>query len=331
MEGIPLRVVGLGRYLPDQVVTAAELDERMRLPAGWVMGNTGVAERRWANGETPVEMAAAAVADAVSRADATVLDFDTLIYASSTPHQGVPDTAALLLRELGRGDTGTRAFSVHSTCMSFLAALEVAAGLLAAGRSEGVMIATAETPSLAADFDEPESAALLGDMATAVAVRASSAGEASELRSLVLSTFGNGADLCRIEGGGVAKHALFPSTKREDYLFHMDGPRAFRMAYRLLPGVLGEALEGAGVGLDDVSLVVPHQASLRGVRLIQRAFGVGDDRVMINLDRFGNCVAASIPGALYDAVADRRIARGDVVLLVGTGAGLTVGAGVLIW
>jgi 3-oxoacyl-[acyl-carrier-protein] synthase-3 len=331
MDSVSLRIEAVGRYLPQQVVTAAEMDERLGVPDGWVLGKTGVAERRWVDGESLLDMAAAAVENALERTDVTLEDVDLLLYAAATPHQAIPDTAALLQRSLGLGSSGIKAFSVHSTCLSFLAALDIAASHIESGRHRTVLIAGAEIGSLGIDFHEPESAALLGDMATAVVVTATPEREGSRLRSFVFRTYGEGADLCRVEGGGANKHPLFPSTKEEDNLFHMDGPKVFRMAHLLFPPVLDAALVEAAITKEDIEVVIPHQASLPAVRSIQRAFGIADEKVVINLDRYGNCLAASLPGAMYDAIALGMVERGDTVLIAGTGAGLSLAAAVLTW
>jgi 3-oxoacyl-[acyl-carrier-protein] synthase-3 len=111
----------------------------------------------------------------------------------------------------------------------------------------------------------------------------------------------------------------------------MDGPKVFRMAYRLFPPVLDEALAEAGIIKEEIDVVIPHQASLPAIRSIQRAFGIADEKVVINLDRYGNCLAASLPGAMYDAIALGMVERGHTVLLAGTGAGLSLAAAVLTW
>jgi 3-oxoacyl-[acyl-carrier-protein] synthase III len=329
-ESISLQIESVGRYLPERVVTAAEVAEMLGVEESWIIEKAGVAERRWVDGETPLEMSVAATRDALTRADLIPEDIDLIIYASATFHQIIPDTAALLQRELGLGRSGIKSFSVHSTCLSFLTALDIASSHLAMGKHRKVLVASAEIASAGLDKSEPESAALLGDMATAVIIGIPPEGSDSALHSLVLRTFGDGADLCRLEAG-YAKHPLKVQTTPQDYMFHMDGPAVFRMAYELFPPIIAEALQEAGVGLADIDLVVPHQASLLAVRVMQRALGIRDDQIILNLDRFGNCVAASLPGALYDAIEDQMVARGDTVLLAGTGAGLSMAAAVLTW
>lgn len=324
-----LRITSVGRYLPLRVVTAAEMSETLGVSEEWILKRTGVAERRWVTDETPLDMAVAASNDAIKRSPVEIDDIDLIIYASATPHQLIPDTSALLQRELGLGRSGVKSFSIHSTCLSFFSSLDVVSAYLESERHSHALITSAEIGSAGVDTTEPESGALLGDMATAVIVSKDDSMQ-SRLRSLVLRTYGDGADLCRMEVG-FAKHPMKTATTPEDYMFHMDGPQVFAMAYELFPPIVVEALQTAGVGVEDLDLVVPHQASLLAVRGIQRALGMTDDQVVLNIDKVGNCVAASLPGALFDAVEQKRVKRGDTILLAGTGAGLSMGAAVLDW
>lgn len=329
MAPIPMSIDAVGRYLPSRVVTAAEMAERLDVDEEWILSKTGVAERRWVTDETPLDMAVAAAEDVFTRAAIDATDIDLLIHASATPHQMIPDTAALLQRELGLGLSGIKAFSVHSTCLSFLSALDIASAFIATGRHQRILVTSSEIGSAGIDMTEPESGALLGDMATAVLLSGEPDGDSS-LRSLVLKTYGDGADLCRLEAG-YAKHPLKTDTTPQDYMFHMDGPRVLAMAFQLYPPIVLEALQIAGVGVADIDVVVPHQASLLAVRSIQRALGMRDDQVILNIDKVGNCVAASLPGALFDAIDGKHLERGDTVLLAGTGAGLSMAAAVLTW
>lgn len=331
MTSLGLQIAGLGRYLPRRIVSAADIESAASLPEGWVAKKTGVLERRWVDGETLLEMAAAASHEAVAAAEIDLDAIDLIMFASATPYQAIPDTASLLQRELGLGSSGIQSFTVHSTCLSFLTALDLASAQLFVGRHKRILIVSADIASIAIDMTEPESAALLGDMAVAAVVTAPPEGSSSAIHSFVFQTFGEGADLCEVRGGGVRKHPNDPSTKPEDYLFHMDGPQVMDLALRCFPQVFGRAIVEAGLTFDAIDLVVPHQASLKAITLLQMALGFPAEKVMINLDRYGNCVAASLPGALYDAVESGRLKRGDTVVLAGSGAGVSFAAAALTW
>jgi 3-oxoacyl-[acyl-carrier-protein] synthase-3 len=327
----PVKISGMGRYLPERVVTAAEIEEMAKLPAGWVEGKTGVSERRWVNGESTSFMGAQAAREAISNANMKLDDIDLIINASFTPVMAIPDSSCFLHRELGLERSGVPSFSIHATCLSFLRALDTAAALIATGRHRNVLIVSAEVGSIGLNFDEPESAALFGDMAVAAIVTPTPQDEASALLTSRFETYSQGADLCVIRGGGTYRHPNAQHTKREDNLFHMDGPQVFRLAHRYVPNFMEELRPGLSSGLGTISRVVPHQASMFAIASMQRTLGIPDEAVVINVNKYGNCIAASIPGALYEAVGDGRITRGDEILLVGTGAGFAIGGTILVY
>jgi len=275
-------------------------------------------------------MAAQAAREAVQKAGLELTDVDLIINASGTQQQAIPDGAPLLQQELGMGQSGVPAFSIHATCLSFLMALDVAAGFLITQRYRRILIVTAEVGSCGINFKEPESAALIGDAAAAVVVTLIPADEPSALNAFHFETYGSGADLTVIKGGGSGKHPNHPDTQPEDNLFHMNGPQLLKMTRRYAPDFLERLRPGLSEGLGNIKLVIPHQASLLALRML-RHFGWLDDEVMITLDRFGNCVSASIPVTLYEAIKQGRLHRGDEVLLVGTGAGLSLGGVILTY
>lgn len=330
MSHLPIRIAGLGRYLPERIVPNSEVEARCHLPAGWIEARTGVRERRWVTGESNAFMAAQAARDALAQAGLTLADLDLIINASGTQAQAIPDGAALLQAELGLGGSGLPCFSLHATCLSFIAALEVTAGLLGTGRYQHILIVSAEIASCGLNFTEPESAALLGDGAAAAVVTRSGAGQSSAFHALRLETYSEGAAFAELRGGGSRCHPNHPQTKEADNLFHMNGPQLLKLTRRTSRDFLERLQPGLSRGLGDIKLVVPHQASLLGLRLL-RHFGWPDEQIVIVLDRLGNCVAASIPLALIEAVGQGRIERGDKILLVGTGAGLSLGGVILTY
>ena len=324
---LPVRIAGVGRHLPKRVVSSQEIEAKTGAPAGWVEKHTGVAERRWAErSETPSKMGAKAAREAIASAGLKLGDIDLVINASFTPVMSLPDSSVFLVRELGLQGTGVRSFSIHATCLSFLVGLETAASLIANGRHENVLIVSSETPSIGINFDEPESAALFGDMAAAAVLTPRRKGQTGAVNGSLFETFSEGAEMCVIRGGGHYRHPNDPETTPEDNLFHMNGPQVFRLAHRRLPSFMDRLFEGSGASLSDMQWVVPHQASLFALASVGRACGIPDEQMVITVGKFGNCVAASIPGTLYEAVNDGRIQRGDSVLLLGTGAGFAMGA-----
>lgn len=327
---LPLRIAGVGRYLPPRVVTSEELESRCALPPGWIERRNGVRERRWVDGECSSFMAAEASKEALEEAGLRPGDLDLVINASATGEQALPETGALIQRHLGIGASGIPAMTVQSACLSFITALEVAAHYLLSGRFARILIASSDIASCGLDFTEPESATLMGDAAAAVVVVRPREGEASRICNAHFSTWGDGAYLTAIMGGGSARHPGKPGHDPSDDLFHMDGSAVLRMVRRYDEAFLEQLRPGLSTGLGDIGLVVPHQASRVGLQLLQR-FGWPGDAIVQTIGELGNCVAASIPSTLYQAVRDGRLDRGDRFLLVGTGAGLSMGGMVLVY
>lgn len=326
----PIKIAGLGRYLPGRIIPSSEVEALCGLPAGWIEQRTGVKERRWATGESHAHMAAAAAREAVADAGLALTDIDLIINASGTQEQSIPDGGPLLQRELGLAESGVPCFSVHATCLSFLMALDVAASLLVTDRYRRILIATTEIASVGLNFAEPESAALLGDAAAAAVITRTPPGEPSTLHARHFETYSVGANLAEVRGGGSRYHPNHPDTTPADNLFHMHGPQLLKLTHRYSQNFLEKLRPGLSKSLGSIEWVVPHQASMLGLRLMSH-FGWPFERVLITLDRLGNSVAASIPATLYQAVQDGRINRGSEILLVGTGAGLSLGGIILTY
>jgi len=328
---LPLQFLGLGRHLPPRIVTNDEVGARCGVSAGWIEKNQGVCERRWVGGETASEMGAAAAREALAQAGLAPGDLDLVLNCSGTQEQAIPDGAALIQRALGLGDSGIACMSLHVTCLSFLAGVDVAACLLATGRYRRILLVSSDISSCALDWTHPENCTLFGDAAAAAVVARTPDGEASCVHAARFETYGDGADFTAIYGGGTRRHPNAEHTRREDNLFHMDGRRIFRMVMRRAPAFLEALQPGLSQGLGDIRLLVPHQASRLALRAHASQFGFDEARTVTTLERLGNCVAASIPATLYEAARDGRLSRGDKVLLLGTGAGLTLGGVLLTW
>lgn len=321
---LPLKIAGVGHYVPDNVVPSTDLDARLELRPGWVEEKQGVRERRWVTDETASYMAAEAAREAVADAGMELADIDLIFNASGTVQQAIPDGSALIQRELGLGESGISCMSLHATCLSFLVALDVTANLLATGRYERVLIVSSEISSVGLNWTHPESSTLFGDAAAAAVVVRTPEGEASAVHAARLETYGVGAEHTQIPGGGTGRHPNLETTTPEDNLFHMNGPEVFKMAVKYAPAFLERILPDFANQLAELKVVVPHQASKLALDA-HTFFGMSEDIVARSLDRFGNCVAASIPLTLYETVRSGRIERGDKVFLLGTGAGLSLG------
>lgn len=332
-RGSAVRMLGIGRYLPRRIVGNEELAARLGVGAAWIGQRTGVQRRHWAERgvETNSSMAAEACREAVADAGLSLADIDLILNASGTPEQVIPDGGALLQRELGLGATGVMAMSVHTTCLSFIAALDTAAAFLETGRFRHILISSSEIGSAGLDFSRPEVAALFGDGAAAV-VLGLAEGQGSRLERVRFETFGDGAHLTQIPGGGTRQHPNLEGRDPRDCLFQMEGIPTLRLCRRVGPAFVEALFDGYtwGHGEDGITWVVPHQSSRAGLHTM-KTLGIPEDRALRTLDHLGNCIAASIPLTLYEAVRAGRIQRGTRVVLLGTGAGLSLGGAILVF
>lgn len=326
---LPLKIVGVGRYLPARVVGNAEVERLMGVSAG-ILDRTmaGVKERRWVTEETGSWMAAEASKEALADAGLEPRDLDLIINASGTQEQAIPDGGPLIQRHLGLGASGVPCFSVHATCLSFPLGLHVAASLLTTDRYRTILVTSGDISSCGIDPKSHETFPLFGDAAAAAVVTRTPAGESSAMEGFVFRTFGDGAYHTHVMGGGTRSHPNAPHTRPEDNTFAMEGRKVFAMAMRHGAEVLEELRPGLSTGLGDIAVVVPHQASGLALEAL-KTFGWDPGRIARTLERLGNCVAASIPATLYEVVRDGRLKRGDRLLLVGTGAGLSIAAALL--
>ena len=323
---LPVKIAGLGSYLPDHIVSSAELEAQLSIPAGWVERRTGVRERRYVDSETAVEMAAIASQRALEQANIAVSELDAIIGASAAPQQAIPCTAALVQGALRAPEGMSACFDINATCLSFAVALHTAAHLVAAGAYQRVLIFSSEMATHSRNPREWESAVLFGDAAAAAVITRAAPGETSAIWHARFATYSSGADHTRILGGGTLHHPNDPTTTTEMNMFHMDGPAVFKKAVRWVKPFLDDFFCHMELDRSEVDVVVPHQASRHSIEQLSARLGFRPEQLFINLAERGNCIAASLPLALAYSVDAGRIRRGDRVLVVGTGAGLTLGA-----
>lgn len=323
--GWRVRCSGIGRYLPRRRVASAEIEARVGLPAGWALAHSGVAYRHWADSEERASwMGAAAARDACLQAGLEPHDMDLILNASGSVERAIPDGGPLLQRELGLGGSGIPSFSVHATCLSFLAAVEVAAERIHHGRIQRALVVSSEIASVGLDFNSPEVCTLFGDAAAAVVLERAPDASASAIHRIGWLTMGDDADLTTVRGAGTFRHPHAAHTVHEDALFQMQGARTLKRGMQLAPRLLRK------LGLDadarqQVRWIACHQASRAALEYLNR-LGFDNAAVITTLEQTGNCIAASIPLTLEQGVRDGRIRRGDLGLLLGTGAGLSAAA-----
>ncbi len=306
MPGV--RLSGWGAYVPDRVVTNDELSRTLDTSDEWIAERTGIRERRVGGPVSSLGLEAARAA--LERAGTTPAQLDAVVLATTTPDRVVPATAPVLATALG---ADCPAMDLNAACSGFMYGLWVTRGLLATG-ARTVLLVGAEHLSRWVDWQDRSSAVLFGDGAGAVVLEA---------------TEGDG-DLLGFDVGADGSLVHLISCEHGGYI-QMDGKEVFRRAVRIMVDSSQRALKDAGLTIDDVDLVVPHQANLRITQAACERLGVDPDRAVSVIDRYGNTSSASIPLALVDAVAQGRVHPGSVLLLTGFGAGMTWASAVLRW
>lgn len=323
-----VKIAGTGKYLPEQVVTADELDKRLGVPHGWVLKKTDVSARHYVKEETASQMGAKAAAAALEDAGLTFADIDCLVSTSGTMEQPIPCTASLIQREMGQEHSGVPAFDINSTCLSFLTGLDVMSYMIASGRYSRILLVATEVASVGLNWSHKESAALFGDGAAAAVIRAADDEEPSRILCSAMKTFSAGAHLAQIRGGGTKVHPRH-ADQAEPFLFEMDGRAIYKMASNQLPDFVSGLLHTANCSMADLQLVIPHQGSAMAMRLIAKKLGISEQQLMNITPTHGNTIAASIPMGLHEAIHQGRIKRGERLMLLGTSAGFSVGGMIL--
>lgn len=326
-----LKILGTGEYLPSLTVTSAALDARFGKPAGWTRRHSGIDCRHFATAEeTTSTMAARAAARALDAAGIEATDLDCIVAACSVGEQPIPCTGALIQRAMGLGGSGIPAFDVNATCLSLLVAIDLMAMAIASGRHRRVLVVSSEIASAGLPWDEPATAMLFGDGAVAMVLGAANPDDDAALLGAHFETYGDGAEFCGIRSGGTrVRLADDAEIFARGSTFRMDGPSTYRMAAKRMPAFLDALMARAGVAIDDLAAIVPHQASDKALDHLQRALRLRPDALVRVLPERGNQMAASVGVALHAARSSGRVKDGDLVALVGSGAGLAFGGVVL--
>lgn len=334
----PAHVVGWGRYVPERVLTNDDLAEMVDTSDDWIRTRTGIAERRIAaDGETTSTMAVQAAWRALETAGVSPGQLDLIIVATATPDHAFPATACLVQDALGASNAA--AFDLSAGCTGFVYALGVAADMVdgetcRAGPDKpakgGVaLVIGAETLSRITDWTDRATCVLFGDGAGAVVLRANE--NHGGLLGTVLGADGSGGDLLMLPAGGSEEPPSHRSVAERRHYLKMRGREVFRFAVRAMPDAVREVLARSDLRAGDIDLLIPHQANQRILEVAAKALDLDPERVYSNLDRYGNTSAASIPIALCEAAEQGLIQRGDLVVCVGFGAGLTWGASAVRW
>ncbi len=319
---IPLKISKTAFYLPPRIQDNQELSSLIHRSEKWIASRAGVMERRIA--EEPMNRLAARAAEKVLEGRAP----DCILNASVTPVQLIPDSSVFIQDALGL--TGIPCWSVHATCLSFLVALHSAAAMIHAGSFQRILIVSSEAGSAFRNMDEPESAALIGDGAAAVVVERAGSGDKSAWIDWEMATWPEGKAYTEFRGAGTYRPPYHPETVPNDYTFHMNGPRIFKMARQKTRSVMEKLLERNSLTLEQIDWVVPHQASGPALRSAP-SYGISEKKLINIIAKTGNTIAASTPMALAWADQQQLLKRGDLILMGGSGAGLSIAYALLRW
>lgn len=323
---VPVAIAGFGTYAPEKVLTNAELEEILDTNDEWITERTGIKQRRIvANDECTSTMAIEAAADAIKDAGLTPDDIDLLVMATTTPDQLVPAASAFVSDGLG---LSCGSFDLNAACAGFAYGLVIGSSMISIGH-RNVLVVGAETISRFINYADRGTAILFGDGAGA-AVLTRSNGDAG-LLGWDLGCDGSAAHLIEIPVGGSRVPANPETVAGTDHQLHMQGNEVFRKAVRAVESSALAALANAGVAAADIDLFVPHQANVRIVEAVNQRIGIPIERTVVNISKYGNTSAASIPLAIGDALAEGRIRDGDLILLSGFGAGMTWASAVIRW
>jgi len=323
-----VRLTGWGRYAPAQVLTNADLERMVDTSDEWIVTRTGIRERRVAAAhETTASMAAVAGLRAIHTAGLEPGDIDLIIVATLTPDYWMPSTAALVKEAIG--NTRAPAFDVAAACSGFVFAYATASAYLAAGMANHVLVIGAELLTRFLDYSDRGTCILFGDGAGAVVLSASS--EPGTPVGIEMTTDPQGAYMIWLPAGGSKSPPSDATVARGEHHIRMEGKETYRFATRTLASTSLAAVAKAGWTQDDVDLIIPHQANVRIIEAVAKGLDLPMDRIYVNLDRYGNTSAASVPIALAEAVNEGRVKVGDKLVLVGLGAGFTSGAVAMEW
>jgi 3-oxoacyl-[acyl-carrier-protein] synthase-3 len=320
---LPIRFAGTGSYLPEQVITNKYFVDYLDTSEEWIVTRTGIHERRWASkGESTSTMAAEAAKLAIEDAGMTPNDIDVIVCATATGDCQFPATATFVQQALALGEVP--AFDISAACAGFIHATVVASGMLGAGIYKNALVIGAETLSRFIDPEDRATCILLGDGAGAAVLRRSDNPEQAVLHAS-LGCDGSKSKLIWVPAGGSQLPASEMTVAERLHFMKMRGREVYKFAVNKMQAVVDEALEVTGLKPSDLKLVIPHQSNLRIIESVRQKLELPKEKIAININRYGNTSAASVPTAFDEARRNGTLEEGDYVLMLAIGAGLTWG------
>jgi 3-oxoacyl-[acyl-carrier-protein] synthase-3 len=327
MMGRAVGIIGTGSCLPDKVLTNFDLEKMVDTNDEWIVTRTGISERRIASEETvSSDLALEASRKAIKQAGLTPEDIDLIIVATVTPDMPFPSTANILQEKLGARKVAT--FDLAAACSGFLYGITTASQFIQSGLYRNVLVVGVDCMSKIIDWKDRNTCILFGDGAGAVVL--GPVPEGYGFLSFELGSDGSGANHLKVEGVGSRNPDSKDTEQKKPYVT-MNGQEVFKFAVRVMEQVSESVIEKAGLVKEDISLLIPHQANVRIVEAARKRLGLSEEKVVLNLNKYGNMSSASIPVALDEAIQQNRVKKGDMIVLVGFGGGLTWGGSVLRW
>jgi 3-oxoacyl-[acyl-carrier-protein] synthase-3 len=326
-NGFRASITGIGAYVPERVLTNDELSKMVDTSDEWIIERTGIRERRIAAPEQALsDLCRPAIEEALAQAGAAAGSIDLLIVATVTPDMAFPSTGAILADELGMPDAG--AYDLSAGCTGFMYALAQAYGMLAGGLSERALVVGGDVLSKIMDWTDRTTCVLFGDGAGAVVLERVDRGG---FLGFELGADGSGGPQLYMPAGGSRMPATAETVAEGKHFAKMNGREVFKFATRVLVSSAEAILAKCGRTIEEVDVYIPHQANVRIIDHAVRKLGIPEDKVVVNVDRYGNTSSGSIPLALAEADGAGRLNEGDLVLMTGMGAGLTWGSALMEW
>lgn len=328
---VKTKILGTGIYLPKKIVTNIDLEKTVETSDEWIFERTGIRARRICStegGEFPTDMAEKAARQALKTANLEPDDIDTIIFASVTPDCKLPNSAIILQQKLGITNKCT-AFDIATACSGFVYGVNMADSFIKTGMSKRVLVVGSEMLSREVDWTDRSICILFGDGCGVAIVGATDSNDKSEILATHLGADGSGREFFDQPVGGAVTPITAQHLKDGSHFMRMKGGEMFKVATRTLANNAKVCLKKAGLTLDDIDWIVPHQANIRIIETTAKLLGAPMEKVIVNIGQYGNTSAATVPIAFHEAVTDGRIKRGDIVLFDAFGAGLTFGATLL--
>jgi 3-oxoacyl-[acyl-carrier-protein] synthase-3 len=325
---IAAKISGVAGYVPPKVLTNADLEKMVETNDEWIRSRTGIRERHVVEkGVASSHLATEAAKCLLKKTGTDPAEIDLIVVASVTPDMMFPAMACLIQERIGAKKAW--GFDLSAACSGFAYALTVGAQFVGAGTHKKVLVIGSDAMSTILDYKDRATCVLFGDGAGAVLLESS--GEGPGILDFAHDVDGSGGQFLYMPGGGSLHPPTHETVDKNMHVVHQEGSQVFKYAVRRMAEVAAHLLERNGFTSSDLKLVVPHQANLRIIRAMQERLAVPDEKVMVNIDRYGNTTAGTIPLGLRDAVEEGRLEKGDLVLLMAVGAGYTTGGVLLRW